>query len=210
MDLLVVLIPFAIVGLAYLVRFLLHKPFYYDPYGKETKRISKIDDANKFIEDGILDADTIQDKRIRIIGDMDELIQIFEKTKDKQFDMKAITGPKLYDEKQREKVLALLSNKNVKIYVIDRRPQHHFAIIGPNILVESPHPPWPIENQLSIGIRRPHRDFYESFQRRFNACLREAQLLDRSNLMPSIYSMSSTSSENTSNSTSNTSIAIPK
>lgn len=162
-----IFIPFVIVGGAYAVRLLFKKPLYYDPYGKETKKLSK-DDIDTFIQSSIVDAEQLENKEIKIIGDMDEIKKIIEKTKTKQFKIDAIIGPSA-EQNMHDELLTILRNTNIKIRIAAKRPQHHFAIIGPNILVESPHTASLAENRVSLGIKRPYMDYYELFRGRFNA-----------------------------------------
>lgn len=157
-----IVIPFAIVVGAYLLRFLLKKPFYYDPYGKETKRLSKKDNENEFIRVSISDAEKLDNREIKIIGDINEIEQIVQKTRGKGFRIDAITGP-IADAKMGE--LIHLSDMNINIHMADNKPMHHFAIIGPHLFLESPHTT-DLMSRSSLGIRYPYANYYDLFKKR--------------------------------------------
>ncbi|MGA9099187.1 MAG: hypothetical protein WB392_09680 [Methanotrichaceae archaeon] len=155
-----IVIPFGLVFVVFVARWLLKKPLFYDPYGAETKRLKKEKNINFFLDDSINDAVESGKREIKIIADMNEIEKIVDKTKDKEFNIEAITGPK-----EKFELIKPLAN-NIKVHRLSNRPVEHFAIIGPNLLVETPH-------QLkefagALGIRHPYASYYSLFTKRFD------------------------------------------
>ena len=159
----------------YLIRFLLNKPLYYDPYGKESKKLSKPNDQSSFINDLIRDAQNLNKKEIKIIADVDEIDQSVQKIKDKGFKVKAISGLETDSETSPEtnkelNELKKQSDKGIELRQTKKGPSKHFAIIGPHLLVESPHSITMSGKRSLFGIKFPNYNYYNYFNNQFDEC----------------------------------------
>jgi hypothetical protein len=161
-----IIVPLAIVGGTYLIRYLLKKPLFYDLYGKESKKIANRDTETKCINELIEDAQRLGMNEVKIIADIDEVKHMIQKTKDKSFKIKAITSSKTPGELAEMNVL---QNGLLEIRQSETRPMKHFAIIGPHLFIESPHS-ITTEERTAFVIRFPKCNYYTHFINTFDKC----------------------------------------
>lgn len=190
MALIDIIIPLVIVGGTYLIRYLKKMPLFYDLYGKESKKISNHNNVKKYMNELIADASRLEMKEVKIIADADEVKQMIQETKKEGFKIKAITSFK--DPIELEE-MNLLQNDLIEIRESQTRPMKHFAIIGPHLLVESPHS-IASEEKSAFVIRHPGSKYYNYFINRFDACWRRLDqsppISTNSNMVPPIYKSS--------------------
>lgn len=160
-DLVILALPFIIVFLYYIMRLYFNKPIYYDPYGKESKKLPNYDKKIQFFARMIKDANRLDDKEIKIVADIDEIEKIIDMSSQKGFSIKAITGP------MEGREFAPRPINEIQIIKARRRPINHFAIIGPHLIIESPHPKSFIGG-MALGILYPNAGLYREFIRRFD------------------------------------------
>lgn len=160
MALIDVAIPVVLVLAIYAIRYFLQKkPLVYDLYGKKSKKITKHDDEIKCINEYISDAETNDVKEIKVIADADEVNQIINCAKNKDIKIKAIIGPDTGTQ---------LENINlIEVKKLETRPEKHFAIIGPHLLIESPHPAFKKDRSV-LCITYPAYKYFNYFSNIFD------------------------------------------
>jgi hypothetical protein len=159
-----IIVPVGIVAVAYIIRYLLKKPLVYDLYGKESKKMATHDEEMKYLNELIIDAKNLDMKEIKTIADAYEVKQIIQKTKDNGFYIKAIIAPGTSVDLAG---MNLQKNNRVEIRESYSRPMKHFTIIGPHLLVESPHSITAKDRDV-FGIKYPKCDYYDHFNNIFN------------------------------------------
>lgn len=161
-------VPIGIVTAAYVIRALFGIPFYVDPYGKKSEKLTH-EKMDQFINWALCDAEKLGKKNIKIVSDKDELEKILPLLIRKGFATNAVIGP------LNEESIQNVSNiRNFSIKCLNERPLHHFAIIGPHLLVENPHE----ENQggSGLGIHYPDVNYYNIFLNKFQSSNSEANV----------------------------------
>lgn len=157
-----------------------------DPFGKETAGLIHNETINKALEWRKKKIDEDERKGIKKLlvkaGEFGHgMRETVEYALSKKFDVTVVSGHTYCDS--RDEIINLLKKypKSFKYYVVDGRPDDHFAIIGrSNLFIEVPHA-WDAKIKRSLGITDAHYPILNRFNETFENTIKMAKYIDPTN-----------------------------
>jgi hypothetical protein len=154
-----------------------------DPFGKETvglTRDERVSGAKAWRKKKIDEAERKGIKELLVkAGEFGHgMRETVKYALDKGFSVKVVSGGTYCDS--RNEIINFLKEypKSFKYYVVDGRPDDHFAIIGrSNLFIEVPHA-WDAKIKRSLGITDAHYHILNRFNETFENTIKMAKNID--------------------------------
>jgi len=161
-------------------------PRYNGRFGKKrlslaSNKITGVNTAKKWREEMLSEADRSGEKELLVkAGEFGQgMVETVESALKRGYNVTVVSGNKTYC-KSKEKVKEFLQDPSntFKYYVLDHRPEDHFAIIGKShLFIEVPHE-WDGRIKDSLGIENARKDILDRFKIKYESTIKTAQKIE--------------------------------
>lgn len=161
-------------------------PLHIDPFGKMSVGLIEdltanetVDEAKNWRMEMIDEAFKKGEKNLFVkVGEFgeEEMLNTVDNALKKDFNVKVVAGNKALCG-SKERIINLLEKfpRTFKYYILDHRPEDHFAIIGKsNLFIEVPHN-WNATIKKSLGVRNAHKHILDQFYTKFEQAIKTSK-----------------------------------